>query len=314
MHPIAPFARQAFAAGWACTGGPMTERVRAGCMAAVALAVEHADDPHILEVTLDLGKLEGMWARLFKRREELIAQHTQAVTKAWRAAVTRSLLAAAVWAVLRRHAPRESDDPTRDDIAAAIAAVAAVLASLPNRPEWTALRQALRDALAAGRAEGAAGAATIAADQSGDTLPEWDAAFRDAYDALASDHTLWTEADTWLQRLLQRAAANLGQALADQEAAGATADDMVDAADSALDGGDVPSVDFTVDWAVTAALAAGALAWYQQQGAQQLSWVSAGDGRVCVTCQANESGSPYAIADFPELPSHPRCRCQAIMN
>lgn len=310
-HPIAAPAREAFAAGWAASGGPMTDRVKAASIAAVQTAIVHADNPRILEVAIDLGKLEGMWALLFARRDQLTGQHVKAVTAAWRTAVTRELLAAAVRAVLRRHAPRENDDSTRDDIAAATAAVAAVLASLPNRPAWTALRTALRNALAAGQAEGAAGAATIAADQAGHAPPDWDTAFQDAYDALATDHTLWAEADTWLKRLLDRAATDLGRALADQEAAGATADDMVDAADNALDTGDVPAADFTVDWAVGAALAAGALAWYQQQGATQLSWVSAGDGRVCATCEANEAGSPYPPDQFPQMPAHPRCRCIA---
>lgn len=313
-HPIESFARKAFAAGWAASGGPMTDRVRAGCTAAVALAVERAEDPRILEVTLDLGKLEGMWAKLFARREQLTAQHAKSVTKAWRAAVTRELLAAAVRAVLRRHAPRESSDPTRDDVAAATAAVAAVLASLPNRPEWTTLRQAMRDALAAGRAEGAAGAATIAADQAGDEPPDWDTAFQDAYDALDTDHTLWAEADGWLKRLLDRASFDLGRALADQEADGAAADNMVDAADSELDGEDVPSVDFTTDWALGTAFAAGALAWYRQQGEVLISWVTAGGPNVCQTCIGNESGSPYPIEDFPLMPAHPNCRCLAIIS
>ncbi|MFD9632837.1 2'-5' RNA ligase family protein [Streptomyces violascens] len=310
-HPIAGPAREAFAAGWAVSGGPLTDRVRTGCTAAIRLAAEHADDPHILEVTLNLGKLEGLWALLFARREQLTAQHIKTITKAWRAAVSRDLLTAAVRAVQRRHAPRESDDPTRDDIAAATAAVAAVLASLPNRPEWTALRQAMRDALAAGRAEGTAGAAAIAADEAGDGPPEWDTAFQDAYDALNTDHTLWAEADTWLKRLLDRASTDLGRALADQEANGATEDDMIDAADGEFDGEDegVSSVDFTVDWAVGTSLADGALAWYRQQGEVLVSWVTAGGPNVCQTCIDNESGSPYPIDQFPQIPAHPLCRC-----
>lgn len=313
-HPVAAPAREAFAAGWAYSRGPMTDRVRAGCKAAIRLAVENADDPQILEVTLDLGKLEGLWALLFARREQLTARHVRAVTKAWRAAVPRELLAAAVRAVRRRRAPWESDDPTRDDVAAATAAVASVLASLPNRPEWTSLRQAMRDAVAAGRAEGATGAAAIAADDAGDEPPDWDTAFQDAYDALNSDHTLWAEADTWLKRLLDRASADLGRALADQEANGATEDDMIDAADGELDSEDVPSADFTVDWAAGTSLADGALAWYRQQGEVLVSWVTAGGPNVCQTCIDNESGSPFPIEDFPLMPAHPLCRCIAAMT
>lgn len=311
MHPIAPFAREAYAAGWAWSGGPMTDRVRAGCTAAIAVAVEHADDPRILEVTLDLGKLEGLWAKLFQRREQLAAQHAKTVHAAWRTAVTRELLAAAVRAMHLRHT-RESDEPSRDDVAAAIAAIAAALAALPNRPEWTALRQSMRDALAAGRAEGSAGAATIAADRAGNDPPDWDTAFQNAYDALATDHSLWTDADKWLRRLLDRASTQLGRALADQDAAGASEEEQVDALDDETDTGDAP--DFTTDWAMGAALGAGMLAWYARQGEVLISWVTAGGPNVCVQCISNESGSPYPIEDFPLMPAHPNCRCIASLN
>ena len=75
MHPIAPYARTAYAQGWAASGGPMTGRVKAGCIAAVEHAIEHADDPHILEVMLHLGKLEGAWALIYQRREEQHRKH-----------------------------------------------------------------------------------------------------------------------------------------------------------------------------------------------------------------------------------------------
>ena len=70
MHPIAPYARTAYAQGWAASGGPMTARVKAGCVAAVEHAIAHAEDPRILEVMLHLGRLEGAWALIYQRREE----------------------------------------------------------------------------------------------------------------------------------------------------------------------------------------------------------------------------------------------------
>jgi hypothetical protein len=48
----------------------MTPRVQAGCRAAVANALEHADDPGVLKATLQIGKLEGIWVTFFARREQ----------------------------------------------------------------------------------------------------------------------------------------------------------------------------------------------------------------------------------------------------
>jgi 2'-5' RNA ligase len=53
---LAEAARSAYAAGWALSGGPMTDQVRAGCTAAVAHATENRDDPGILEVSPTSGR------------------------------------------------------------------------------------------------------------------------------------------------------------------------------------------------------------------------------------------------------------------
>ena len=305
MHAIEPFAREAFAAGWASSGGPMTVRVRTACATAVQLAAEHADDPHVLEATLQFGKLEGLWAQLFQRRDDLTDQHSKHVGAAWRAAVTRGVLEHAVRAY-QRGPLGEADTATRDDVASATAAVAAALAALPQRPEWTGVRQAMRDAIAAGRAEGEAGAQAIAGnDGSG-----WDAAFQAVYDVLDNDHTLWAEADTRLRGLLDRATRDMGRALADQATSTTSQDDLVDGLDQAVDGGNAPT--FTTDWALGIAFGAGMLAWLKKHGIAKVSWVTVGDGNVCATCDANEAGSPYPIDDVPAIPAHPQCRCIVV--
>ncbi|UXY25016.1 hypothetical protein N8I84_42070 (plasmid) [Streptomyces cynarae] len=74
----------------------MTERVKAASLVAVQTAIEHADDPRILEVTIDLGKLEGMWALLFGRREDKQREHTRLVADPWRPLIDRDAVAAMV--------------------------------------------------------------------------------------------------------------------------------------------------------------------------------------------------------------------------
>ena len=87
--PVARAAREAYAAGWALSGGPMTEQVRCGCEAAVALALERPGDPGILELSLNLGSLQGTWAEVYRRREELTVTHARKVAKVWRRLVKR---------------------------------------------------------------------------------------------------------------------------------------------------------------------------------------------------------------------------------
>lgn len=309
-HPIAPFAREAFAAGWAASGGPLTDRVRAACTVAVGLAVDNADDPHVLEVTLDLGKLEGMWAQLFARRDQLIAQYTASVTDAWRTLIRPRLFRDGLLNLRAELGFTEADrsDPAQVK-AAALAAARSMLQALPLTAGWAALRQAIRDAIAAGRAEGIVNAVAIAAHRTGTVGLDWNIAFDHAYQQLERLDTLWSDAETWLGRMVDGATADLGRMLADKAGTGASYEDMLDAASQLLDGADVNAVSFVVDWALTAGADQGALSLYRLQGVQSVDWMTAGDGRVCPTCSDNEAGSPWPITAVPAAPSHPRCRC-----
>jgi hypothetical protein len=301
-------AAEAYAAGVAAAGGMLTDRVIAGATVAVRLAVEHADDPRILEVILDLGTLEGLWARLFQRREDLIRHHNRLVAKTWRELLTAELIADAVRALRRTHTERPG--PAEWKLAVA-AAAAGLLASLRSRPQLTALRQAVRDALAAAQAEGAAAGAVLAADRGGLPLPDWDTEFDTALDAVDGRYQLWADADTWTGRLLDRAGWTFQRALGDDP--GAEDDDaLTDDALRFLNDADSGPVPFTVDWAMTAAAASGALAAYTAQGQRQAAWLSVGDGRVCQACDTNEANGPYPLIEFPTLPAHPGCRCQAV--
>lgn len=317
---IAGYARHAFAAGWARSGGPMTERVKAASQVAVQIACDHAQDPHILELALDLGSLEGMWALLFSRREDLISTRTAAVGAAWAALLSPEHLRDGVDRFGRElrllgesddgDDDGEDDDRRADRIrAAATAAAAAMLAALAADPAWETLRTAVRDALAAGRAEGEVAAVAVAAERVGRIGLDWDIAFADAYAAMANLQDLWPAADDWLTRTLGRATEDLGKALSGTMLAGGDYADMIDAATAAIGGADADAVAFITDWAITTAADQGALALYRREGATSVDWLDAGDTRVCATCEANAAGSPYEPQDFPQCPAHPRCRC-----
>jgi len=305
-HPIAAPAREAFAAGWALSGGPMTERVKAASIAAVQTAIERADDPRILEVTIDLGKLEGMWALLFGRREAKQAEHTRLVSDAWRPLIDRDAVADMVDRFRRLAGLTET---AKDFLSEAIAAARAMLRALANLTGWTALRERIRDAIAAGNAEGMVNAVAIAAERASTVGLDWNIAFKDAYESLVRLDELWGNADGWLGRMVDRAADDLGRMLAQAAEDGASREEMIDAAMDILTSTDVEAVAFTVDWAMTTAADDGALRLYRSEGVQQIDVITAGDGRVCQTCADYEVGSPWASLDVPRLPTHPYCRC-----
>lgn len=314
MHPIESPAREAFAAGWAISGGPMTERVRAACTAAVQTAIEHADDPRILEVTIDLGKLEGMWAILFGRREEQQAKHTRAVADVWRQLIDRDSVAAMVDRFRQRIGLAEADQDKSSIRAEALAAAKAVLHALADLAGWTTLRNAIRNAIAAGRAEGMVNAVAIAAERASRIGLDWNIAFNDAYQSLERLDELWGNADGWLGRTIDRAAGDLGRALANAAENGASRDEMINAAMDVLTGSDADAVAFVVDWAMTTAADEGALSLYRSEGVLQVDVISAGDGIVCSACLEVEASSPWDILDAPPIPLHPSCRCCFAAN
>lgn len=311
---LAEATREAYAAGWARSGGPMTTRVKAGFTAALALAKAH---PHegILEVTLKLGSLEGTWAKVYQRREALIAKHTAAVTAAWKTALTRDMLAHAVSDYRRRVGGISEDAQTdrrrnQEIMRAAVAAATTMLSTLPTGREWAPLRTALQNALAAGRAEGIVGAVAVAAEKTDQAGLDWGFAFDDALASLADLDSLWADAEGWLSRMLQRATADLARVLVNGTRTGATYAELVTAAAEALDSQDIDAVSFVVDWATTTALGQGALNLYRSQGVTAVDWITAADDHVCESpCEKNESNNPYTPDEFPPFPGHPRCRC-----
>ncbi|MEV6580270.1 2'-5' RNA ligase family protein [Streptomyces sp. NPDC051582] len=308
-HPMDSVAREAFAAGWAMSGGPMTERVQVACETAVQIAAEAADDPDILRATIDLGRLEGMWALLFQRREEQQAKHAKAIGVAWRPLIDRAAVAAAVDEFRLRMGVAEARGPDWARIRAeALATAKKMLYALVDVAGFGKLRQALRDAIAAGRAEGMVNAVAIAAERGAQIGLDWNIAFKDAYRSMERLDELWADADGWLARTLDGAAGDLGSVLADGMEAGLTRDEMIDAAMDVLTADDA-AVAFTVDWAMTTAADEGAFALYRAEGVLQIDIITAGDGRVCSACIDAESGNPWHIGDQPRMPLHPICRC-----
>ena len=312
MRDIAPYARVAFAQGWATSGGPMTERVKAGCAAAIALAVEHAHDPDILEATLKLGQLEGTWALVYDRREQVYTTHIDAIAALWRRAAMRVDLQLAVRRFrdsLGLSVEAVADDDHRQMVARQVAAsVAMTIAGQDAHPDdRDALIAAIIAALRAGYAEGMAGALAVAAQEDDVEDFDVDAAY-DAAQAQLTDQQFHHQAVTLLGQLQEAIAKQLAKVLAADE--NMDFEQMLDLTKRTVGAVGVATLlALLLDFAIGQMVTAGIRALFGRYHVEQLNFVTAGDDRVCFLCEDAENSSPYDFDSAPSPPLHFRCRC-----
>lgn len=314
LPDLAEAAADAFTEGWLLSGCE-AEFTEAEFCAAVGAALDCGDHPGVLEATLDLGHLTGTWKTVYGRRERLLRKHLRAVAAAWDACLDgldprdmvrqfRSVM----------DLTAEASDPDRQwwKDAATTAAVA-WLRRLYQAGGYLALVAAIEDAIRSGMAEGEADALALAASRQGETGFSIAKAFTAAYDRLADDASVSQQAADALASIVDGAAADIGRELTDQAGDGGSEDDMTSAAAAAVSGDGSRSVRTWADWAVSAAILTGARGVYRivagaLGGPVQVDWITAGDGRVCATCDGYERNGPYSPDDVPGYP-HPGCRC-----
>lgn len=313
MHPIAPYARTAYAQGWAVSGGPLTDRVKAGAVAAVEFAIAHADHPAVIEATLHIGRLEGVWASVMDRRVKLHDTIDARLKAAWRA-VWGDVNPDSVIAAIRRHAGLGEVDAWLQALRQWSAGqVERLLHSHASDEDWTAFLGEVRHAVDTARAEGMADAVGLSADELDIAGIDYDIAFNHAYQALADldDLTTDDEADQWLTDLVSQASKDLGAKLADMAQQGANLDQMRQVFDNLLDG-NTRANKAAFDLLTSRALSRGALDLYRSEGVGYVDFITAGDQRVCTdgpNCASVEANSPYPVETAPVPGLHPLCRC-----
>lgn len=313
---IAAYARTAYAQGWARSGGPLTDRVHAGCLAAVELAVANAAHPGILEATLQLGALEGTWALVYQRRERLVAQHLERVAKAWRFSARRLDVRAAVTRLrqslgLAEYTAPADDTTHRRLVANAVAAtlVGSIAGADATPEDRESITSAVADALADAEGEGYTAAVLVGAEQVGQAAPDADVVLSDYQAQLADLGSHWADATGWVDRMVKGNAGDLGGRLSQLVVDGAGFGDMVDAALDVIGGDDIRAVSTLLDLAMGQSFTRGALALYDREGVQQVDFVTAGGTRVCPICLDAESNNPWSRTAVPAPPLHPYCRC-----
>jgi 2'-5' RNA ligase len=313
---LAEHARQAYAAGWALSGGPMTDRVRAGSVVAVQMAVENAHDPRILEATLQIGKLEGTWALFFARRQKLTDEQIAFIV----AILARIIDGLPVVKLVERLRAEAGPGVYAADYLKAVTTQAAggLLAGIYAHDQHGDLQQAVEDALRAAMAEGQAGALALNADKHGVDY-DFAKAYEAIYDQLEHLPDLPLMAQDWVQQMVGGAARQLGGTLASLLDAGATQTEMVAAVKGALDVSSAGSITNRavaafLNQSISQAMSQASLSLYASEGAAQAYFVTAGDGSVCAMCQDAESGNPFAVSDCPTPGLHPNCRCMVTVN
>ncbi len=259
--------------------------------------------------TLHLARLPVL-SEVTARRDALLAAHERSLTVAWHSdtgALSPAAAVAAFRADPRLRAAGEPSVARRWRQEAAAAAATAWLAGERFPATTGALEGIARD----GMAEGESDAMAFAAQQQRVAGFSAAAAYAATRERLAGDMAVTRQAQDARERLAAAAAAVTARALAGarDDAGEGEAEEEVR---SALR--DPATVSRWADWALWAALGAGALRLYQRAAAGQFTgqgialewWASAS---ACPQCEKNASGSPYAPADLPPYPQHHACRC-----
>jgi hypothetical protein len=195
--------------------------------------------------------------------------------------------------------------PSQQQKDAALAALLAWLLRILDDPEYAGLADAITAAMADAIAEGQTAMLAIAADQAAKAGFDWAKAY-DAMRAAVTGAQTEGAAGAVTQQIMRAVAASAARELAKLDAAGAPDAELEQALENEIE--DDEAAGLAVDTAVSGWYGQGMVALAAAEGIL-LSWMTAGDGRVCASCQDNEDNGPYDPADFPPLPNHSRCRC-----
>lgn len=294
-------ARAAFGIGYASATAlhpvGMTERARITLAAAIDRA-EHSPEhaATVVEATLILGQLEGVWAAIYDRRLQVIDDGLKELLGRWRE------LAPDLAALAAHHVgPAETTAPPDPTLAALAASLLSPIRTDPK------LVELLSKWLSHAFAEGRVGALALAADTHGVIGFDFALAFEDAVKALGRLDHIDAAALAGIEQAVDGTVTDLAKRMSALVAQGAPYSTILDDLQTLFS--DARAASYWLDVALSAGLTQGAMDLYQSEGVTEIEWVTAGDARVCAECQAEEDGNPWPIGSAPQPPEHGRCRC-----
>jgi hypothetical protein len=273
----------------------------------------------LLEVTVDLSALTGIWKTVYGRQDDLYAAQSAIAGKIW-LEITAALDVAALVAAFRREAMMTSAGPAagtdhpspsaarhhkRELRNLARSMAAGLLIGVNDAPDYADLLSAITDALTLAAGEGFASALAVAAAEAGHAGFDWDAAVKDGRQEPGRSAVQAAAA-----AIIAGAVADLARKLVSLAVAGASEAEMVAALKAILV--DARSLGVNLTHAMASAITAAMHAVYAAADVRLLDFLTAGDARVCPICEDLESHNPYGAEDFPAIPQHPLCRCVSV--
>ena len=274
------------------------------------------EESAVAELTVDLSDPQGIWADVYGRQDALYAAHARAAARTWRT-TTGSLDLAAMVAALRRHAllqpgapaagtdhpsPQARQHHRRELRNLARSMAAGLLIGVNDAPGYAGLLADITAALTAAAGEGYASALAVAAAEAGHARFDWATAASDGQREPGSGTVTAV-----LAAIIAGAITDLAGKLTGLAIAGATAPAMLTAARKVLR--DAASLTVYLTHGMAQAIGTAMRDVYLAARVQRVTWVDAGDAKVCAACLAKAAGSPYRADGFGPPPLHPGCRC-----
>lgn len=298
--------------GWAVYGPAVDDRARLLCQVAVETAVEHSDEPGVIEAIQARATKDGLRTRLYMRRDRLYTRSDKAVrslTGKLALSVSASSLVSAVLAELRPLGLAESDGSATERRKVATAAILAwLLKAVRGNPELTRQwAELVAGAALYAQAEGTTAAMALTAILQGHGPVDLDSLYDSILANLRQLDVYWSTTDSWVRDEIKGLAGDLGRQIAGLIELGASRKELEDAVASIIGTGDGAA--FYLDAAIGTAYSQAAIQAYQLNNVTQIDWVTVGDANVCANCDALEDASPYPADSCPSPPGHGGCRC-----
>lgn len=293
---VQPYARAAYALGWATVDDPDTfpigEAGRAGLHAAAAAAETLDGHPDLIALVAEAGRHGAAWQALHRARLRLYNKHAKLIV-----AAAAGLLAVLDRPALAANLLLAADQPRRIRAQQAAASLTAAAAGTPG---LTAAWQEANDQAATAAA--VRGRAEAAASPHNGKPPQPKTVTAGLPAAAAALGTL-TVGPQWRTGQINRQAWDLSGL--DLTAAD-NPQDLVNGSLDTLDG-----VAAAAEDQMHAQLGDSFVNYIQASGIDLLYWQTEEDSRVCPACFGNEDASPYLVGtdSIPEMPAHPSCRC-----
>ena len=306
---IAPYARAAFAAGYAEILGaplPVPLSTRVSLSAAVA-AAEVEDIPAVLHLVRETGRREGVYATVQTRLDALETRwqaQLQPVLDALGPLIAAPIADALVGAPAADHA-MEVANPLPPDTDPQ-QAVQDVLDGLTGAELWQQWEGVLVGAWQEAQAEGTVDAGAFLAALTDGPMPAWDVEFAQALAHIRSLPTAYSDLDTWMGQQTHGLAYQLGNALADAIEQGGTHDTLLQIVLDQLDLSETQA-DLMLNHLINQGVTAGSLDRYALAGLAEVDFLTSPG--ACPECEDAEEENPYELTDAPQPPLHPRCRC-----